>query len=175
MPRLKQQSEACSVALALQLLGDRWTLLIIRDALYGVTRFQDFLDSIGLARNVLADRLAKLVEGDVLSVTGVGAGGWQAYHLTDKGRDLITPIVALMQWGDRWIPPSNRVPVVVVDRETQQPIKPLQVTSSSGKPLEVRDLAVRPGPGATLPDAQRQWQAYSRASLRKKPDRTSKR
>lgn len=167
MPRLKQQPEACSVALALQLLGDRWTLLIIRDALYGVTRFQDFLDSIGLARNVLADRLAKLVEGDVLSVTGVGAGGWQEYRLTDKGRDLITPIVALMQWGDRWLPPSDRPPLVLVDRQNHKPISTLQVTDANGKALQARDLAVRPGPGAARPEAQRQWQAYSRALQRK--------
>ena len=163
MPKLTQQAEACSVALALQLIGDRWTLLIVRDAMYGVRRFQDFQASIGLAKNVLADRLGKLVGGGVMEPVPLGAGHWHEYRLTAMGRDLFTAVVALMQWGDRWINPPRHVAVRLADRQTGEPVAPVEVRSRSGRPLALADVAVRAGPGAARPEAQRQLAAYTRA------------
>ncbi len=172
MPRLKQQPEVCSVALSLQLIGDRWTLLIIRDAFYGVSRFQDFQQSIGLAKNVLSDRLSKLVDGGVLAMVPVGESGWSDYQLTAMGRELLPTVVALMQWGDRWINKPGRIPVQIVDRRSGEPVAAMHIRSAAGKPLRMQDLALRPGPGATHPDAQRQLTAYAKARQRQKEARS---
>lgn len=161
MPRLKQQNEVCSVALALQLIGDRWTLLIIRDAFFGVTRFQDFHQSIGLAKNVLSDRLAKLVDGGVLKTVPVGEGSWNEYQLTPMGRDLQPALLALMQWGDRWVNQPENIPVKIIDRRTGRLIPPIKIQGANF-------LAYKPGPGAKHPDAQRQNTVYERVRQRQK-------
>lgn len=168
MPRLKQQSEVCSVARALQLIGDRWTLLIIRDAFYGVTRFQDFHESIGLAKTVLSDRLAKLIDGGIMEAVPVGAGAWSAYQLTPMGRDLLPMLVALMQWGDRWVNEPSRIPIQIVARDTDKPVAPIEIHSADGRMLGMDDMAIRPGPGQRHPDAQRQLTVYARARQREK-------
>jgi DNA-binding HxlR family transcriptional regulator len=168
MPRLKQQPEVCSVARALQLIGDRWTLLIIRDAFYGVSRFQDFHESIGLAKNVLSDRLNKLIEGGVMEAVPVGEGAWNAYRLTAMGRDLLPTLVALMQWGDRWVNQPDRIPVQIVARDTNQPVAPVEIRGVDGESLGIDDMAIRPGPGVRHPDAQRQLKVYARARQREK-------
>lgn len=166
MPRLKQQNEVCSVALALQLIGDRWTLLIIRDAFFGVTRFQDFHQSIGLAKNVLSDRLAKLVDGGVLQTVPVGEGSWNEYRLTPMGRDLLPALLALMQWGDRWINEPDNIPVKVVDRRTGRSIRHIEIQDANGTPLGTKHLMFKAGPGAKHPDAQRQNTVYHRVYQR---------
>jgi len=166
MPKLKQQNEICSVALALQLIGDRWTLLIIRDAFYGVTRFQDFHQSIGLAKNVLSDRIKKLVDGGVLEMVPVGEGSWHEYRLTAMGRDLLPSLLALMQWGDRWINERDKIPVKIIARRTGVRIPSIEVRDAEGKVIRVDGLAFKPGPGATHPDAQRQNIVYERVRQR---------
>ncbi len=168
MPRLKQQDEICSVALALQLIGDRWTLLIIRDAFYGVTRFQDFHQSIGLAKNVLSDRLTKLVDGGVLKTVPVGEGSWNEYRLTPMGRDLLPALLALMQWGDRWVNQPDNIPVKIVDQRTGRLISHIAVHDAKGKPMDARHLAFKAGPGAMHPMAQRQYTVYQRVRQRQK-------
>lgn len=168
MPRLKQQTEVCSVALALQLIGDRWTLMVIRDAFFGVTRFQDFHQSIGLAKNVLSDRLAKLVDGGVLEPVPVGEGSWHEYRLTPMGRDLLPTLLTLMQWGDRWLNQPERIPVRIIDRRSGRPIPRVEVRDSGGNALGARELAFKPGPGAKHPDAQRHYRVYDRVRQRLK-------
>lgn len=94
--------QACSIARALNVVGERWTLLIVRDALLGVTRFDGFLRSLGISRNILADRLNTLVGAGVLDrVPYQERPTRHEYHLTDRGRELVPVLLALMQWGDR--------------------------------------------------------------------------
>lgn len=166
MPRLKQQHEVCSVALALQLIGERWTLEIVRDAFFGVTRFQDFHQSIGLAKNMLSDRLAKLVDGGVLEPVPVGEGSWHEYRLTPMGRDLLPALLALMQWGDRWLNQPGQVPVKVIERCSGKVISRIGVRDADGNTLGARELAFKPGPGAEHPDAQRHYVVYTRVRQR---------
>jgi DNA-binding HxlR family transcriptional regulator len=166
MPKLKQQSEICSVALALQLIGDRWTLLIIRDAFFGVTRFQDFHQSIGLAKNVLSDRLTKLVDGGVLEMVPVGEGSWHEYRLTVMGRDLLPSLLALMQWGDRWINERDKIPVKIIARRTGVRIPRIEVRDAEGNAIRVNGLTFKLGPGAKHQDAQRQKTVYERVRQR---------
>ncbi len=93
----------CSIAASLGFVGDRWTLLILRDAFRGVRRFGDFCEDLGIARNVLADRLDKLVHAGILERVPYQERPLRhEYRLTAKGRDLSPALVALMRWGDRW-------------------------------------------------------------------------
>src|SRR5688500_2876036 len=105
------EGQNCSIARALELIGERWTLLIVRDAFLGLRRFDEFRQSLGVARNVLAERLDRLVQEGVLERVAYSERPPRfEYRLTDKGRDLAVPLLALMQWGDRHLPhPPPRV------------------------------------------------------------------
>jgi DNA-binding HxlR family transcriptional regulator len=114
MRRASFEDMNCSVARSLEIIGEWWTLLILRDAFRGVHRFYDFLSSLGIARNVLAVRLTKLVEHDILERRPVaGHAGRHEYRLTEKGRDLQPVLLALLRWGDRWT--AEDEPPVVLD------------------------------------------------------------
>jgi DNA-binding HxlR family transcriptional regulator len=141
--------QPCSVARSLEIVGEWWTLLVVREAFFGTRRFSDFETRLGIAKNVLSDRLTKLVEAGVLARNAVvGRGNPRDYTLTPMGRDLFPAIVALMQWGDRWLYGGERAPVRVLDRESGAEIAPMRVTTPEGRPLEVDEVVVVPGPGA---------------------------
>ncbi|MFI9503439.1 winged helix-turn-helix transcriptional regulator [Nocardia sp. NPDC052566] len=91
----------CPVARTIDLVGDRWCLLIVRDAMDGATAFTEFQQRLGIARNILADRLRRLIEHGILTSAPTPGGKRHIYELTDAGRDLFTTIVALRQWGER--------------------------------------------------------------------------
>src|SRR5690348_7351256 len=96
------EDQVCSIAASLEVLGERWTLLVVRDALLGLRRFDDFQRSLGVARNVLTDRLKRLVDAGVLDrVRYQERPERYEYQLTAMGQTLAVPVVALMQWGDR--------------------------------------------------------------------------
>jgi DNA-binding HxlR family transcriptional regulator len=140
--------QVCSVARSLEIVGEWWTLLIVREAFFGTERFSDFEANLGISKNILVERLNKLVDAQILTRTPMaGRGNPVTYRLTDKGRDLLPVIVALMQWGDRWIN-SRQAPVRVLERETGKKVARIAVTTTDGKPLSARDLDVVPGPGA---------------------------
>ena len=140
--------QVCSVARSLEIVGEWWTLLIVREAFFGTERFSDFEANLGISKNILVERLNKLVEAEVLKRKPMpGRGNPVSYRLTDKGRDLLPVIVALMQWGDRWIY-HRQAPVRVLERETGNEVAFIAVTTLGGKPLAARDLEVVPGPGA---------------------------
>ncbi|WP_036294358.1 helix-turn-helix domain-containing protein [Methylosinus sp. PW1] len=141
-------SQTCSVARALEIVGEWWTLLIIREAFFGVRRFSEFERNLGVAKNVLSDRLSKLVACGVMERIDVpGRGNPRDYRLTEKGRDLFPVLVALMQWGDRWAAPAGP-PLRLLERETGAEIAALRVTGASGAALAPREAQVVPGPGA---------------------------
>ena len=105
MARKRFDDSNCSVARALNEVGDWWSLLIVLHAMYGTRRFVDFQQQLGIAKNILCDRLAKLVDNEVLRKVDVGEHGSRfEYRLTEKGRDLFPVVVALRQWGDKWNP-----------------------------------------------------------------------
>src|ERR671919_3186160 len=108
MPRKDFSEMPCSVARTLEVIGDRWTILILRDAFYGVRRFDDLRRGLGVARNILTDRLSKLVEHGVLErVPYQDPPPRFEYRLTEKGRDLWHVVTAVRQWGDRWAAPDG--------------------------------------------------------------------
>ncbi len=148
--RTRFDGENCSVARALEVLGDWWTLLVVREAFIGTRRFGDFEANLGIAKNVLSQRLDHLVEHGVLARVDAGVHGTRyEYELTPMGKDLVTVMTALRQWGDRWIFGEGHEPLVVVDRKTGRAIPRQVLRGEDGEPLRGRDLDVQPGPGAT--------------------------
>jgi DNA-binding HxlR family transcriptional regulator len=116
-------ADACSIARTLEVIGDRWTLLILRDAFKGVRRFDDIQRDLGIARNILTDRLQKLVDHGVLSRTPYQAHPPRyEYRLTPKGRDLSPALVALMHWGDKWLAEDGRPPLVLTHKRCGEPV-----------------------------------------------------
>jgi DNA-binding HxlR family transcriptional regulator len=140
----------CSVADALGLIGEGWTILIIREAFFGSRRFEDFQKHLGIARNILTTRLQKLVEGVILERKPIKEGAKRhEYKLTPMGRDLYPVLITLTQWGDRWLRTENGAPVKFVERDTGKEIAKVTIQNKNGKEIKARDLVLIPGPGAT--------------------------
>jgi DNA-binding HxlR family transcriptional regulator len=143
MARKRFDDSNCSVARALDEVGDWWSLLVVLHAMYGTRRFVDFQKELGIARNILCDRLARLVDNQVLKKVEAGEHGSRfEYRLTEKGRDLFPIVVALRQWGDKWNPAPEQPTLDLRDRETLRSIRPVAVQDADGKPLTVRDVFV---------------------------------
>jgi DNA-binding HxlR family transcriptional regulator len=158
--------ENCSVAQALEVLGDWWTLLLIREALLGTRRFADFEANLGISKNVLAQRLGHLVEHGVLEQVDAGEHGTRyEYVLAPKGKDLATVLTALREWGDRWVFGSGREPLIVRDRRTGRPVPRLRIRGEDGQPLHARDMNVAPGPGASKATLERFHRASRKGSV----------
>lgn len=156
MSRTRFAEMNCGVARSLEVLGDWWTLLIVREAFFGSRRFADFERHLPIAKNILASRLRHLVEHEVMERVDVGRSGSRfEYRLTEKGRDLLTVLTALRQWSDRWEFGEGAEPVVAVDRRSGAPIPRLRLTDAEGRELESRDLRMRPGPGASQETLER--------------------
>ncbi|MGC4960583.1 winged helix-turn-helix transcriptional regulator [Gordonia sp. DT101] len=138
----------CSVAQTLEIVGEWWTLLIVRDALLGVTRFDEFSTRLGIARNVLTQRLDTLVEHEVLTKQPYQDKPVRFdYLLTDKGRDLWTVVAALRQWGDTWAAEGG-APVVTTHRACGHTMVVEPMCSECGERVTRDSLRVHPGPGA---------------------------
>jgi DNA-binding HxlR family transcriptional regulator len=149
MTRTSLANVNCSLAQALEIVGDKWAMMIIRDAFYGVRTFSGFQRRLGIARNILTDRLKTLVGGGVLEkVAQRDDGERMEYQLTARGRELFPILVALMQWGDKWIMGPGREPVRVLDTKNRAPVPTIAVTSRDGRFLESTDVRFTPGPGA---------------------------
>lgn len=139
--------EVCSAARALEVVGERWSLLIVRDALFaGVTRFSDFARRLGLARNVLADRLDGFVAAGLMERTAAGDTAYQEYRLTEKGRDLAPVILALTEWGDRWAAPDGR-PIIYRHRGCGGEIRQQLVCDECGLAVDNDSVIAERGPG----------------------------
>lgn len=138
----------CGVAQALEQFGDWWTLLIIRDALVGATRFRQFESNLGIAKNILSDRLAKLVEHELFSKERLDEPGQRfEYKLTAKGRDLWVVLTAMRLWSDKWVFGPENVPLTFREHGTGRQVARLIAVDADGVPVEASDLEWAPGPG----------------------------
>jgi DNA-binding HxlR family transcriptional regulator len=143
------EAQNCSVARALEVLGDRWTLLVIRDAFLGVRRFDDFQRDLGVARNVLSDRLQRLVDEGLLERHRYQERPERfEYRLSQKGIDLWPAIMTLMQWGDRYYAPPDGPPRIVRHRDCGGAVTAHLTCERCGAELSARDVVSEPGPGA---------------------------
>jgi DNA-binding HxlR family transcriptional regulator len=141
-------NQVCSVARALETIGDRWTMLVVRDAFLGVSRFEDFQRDLGVARNVLADRLTRLVDEGVLERRRYSERPERfEYRLTEKGLDLWSVLVSLMKWGDRHAAP-NGPPMLILHRGCGGEVDERFRCTSCGADVDARGAEARPGPAA---------------------------
>jgi DNA-binding HxlR family transcriptional regulator len=138
----------CSVAQALEVVGEWWSLLIVRDAFLGVRRFDDFQRSLGLSRGILTDRLTRLVEAGVLERRRYQERPPRyEYRLTQKGRDLWPVTMALAKWGDRYLA-EDGPPRLFLHRGCGGEVTERLTCAKCGAELTVRDIETKPGPGA---------------------------
>lgn len=137
----------CSVARSLSVVGDRWTMLIIRDAFLGIRRFENFQSDLRMTRHRLAARLQKLVDEGILKrVQYQDRPRRFEYRLTEKGLDLYPIVVSLLGWGDRWMAGADGPPIELVHRSCGEHITPIYTCPQCHQELTARDVSARPGP-----------------------------
>ena len=145
MTRTSLKHFHCSMARTADILGDKWTLLILRDAFFGASTFSQFQKNLGVARNILTDRLEKLVEFGVLDKAPTRPGVERfTYSLSERGQDLAPVLVAMTQWGDRWIFGEGNEPFLFFDKDEDTPIRTVEVQSQEGRKLGAQDITARP-------------------------------
>jgi DNA-binding HxlR family transcriptional regulator len=145
--RTSLANDGCPIARSLDVIGDWWSLLIIRDALLGRRRFSEFQRSLGLAKNILAQRLRKLVDEGILATAPASDGSaYQEYVLTRKGRAIHPILVALRQWTEEFDESPETIATILVDRESGRPVRKLALYSEDGRLLDFADTSVRPRP-----------------------------
>lgn len=138
----------CPVARAMAVLGERWAILVLREAFYGTTRFDAFERNLGIAPNILSARLRGLAEGGLLERVP-GPGARHEYRLTPKGRDFFPAYVALKGWADRWMTGTEGPLVVLAEAATGREVIPPPLLGKDGRPLTPDAVRVLPGPGAS--------------------------
>jgi DNA-binding HxlR family transcriptional regulator len=142
-------SQTCSIAGALEVVGERWSLLIVRNVFLGLRRFDQIQANLGIARNVLQTRLERLVEQGVLErVPYQQRPPRHEYRLTEKGLDLWPIVVSLMQWGDRYTPPAGGPAVLLEHRGCGGRVDEHRICERCGEPIGPRDAVAHAGPGA---------------------------
>jgi DNA-binding HxlR family transcriptional regulator len=134
-------TQVCSAARTLEIVGERWTMLILREVFLGVRRFDEMQDDLGIARNILATRLAKLVETGILEKRG------REYLLTEAGLDLWPVLHSLLLWGDTHLAPGGP-PTVLRHRDCGGEVDAHRLCAKCGERLTARDVRAEPGPGA---------------------------
>jgi DNA-binding HxlR family transcriptional regulator len=138
--------QVCSIARTLELIGERWTILIVRDAFLGVRRFDELQRSLGIARNVLQNRLERLVDHGILERVRYQERPERfEYRLTQKGLDLWPVLISLISWGDRHAAPDGP-PVIIEHRDCGGPVNDRRICEKCGALLGPRDVTARPGP-----------------------------
>ncbi|MBD8678009.1 helix-turn-helix transcriptional regulator [Sphingomonas sp. CFBP 13720] len=148
---LRRLATRCSLPAALEAVGERWSFLIVRAAFNGLCHFEEFQSELGIARNILASRLSRLVEHGILERKAMQCDRRKVeYRLTDKGCALLPTMVALRQWGERWETRVEATPVLV-DTRDHRPIAPVAVYSHDGRVLDTSEMvwALREDAAAT--------------------------
>lgn len=147
-PKSRSVTE-CPAARALECVGEWWSILILRDAFQGFTRFEEFKASLGIAPNILSRRLAHLTEAGLFERRlYTQKPPRHEYVLTDKGRDFFPVVVALFAWGNRHLAPEGRA-LLLAQRDTARPLEPLMVDAESLAPITAENVALVAGPHAS--------------------------
>ena len=157
----------CSIARTMDLLGDWWTPLVLREAFYGIRKFDDFQRELGIARNTLNDRLRRLVGEGLLEKRPYQRDPVRYdYVLTEKGRDFFSVLAAMSRWGDRWLAGEDGPPIVFHHQPCGHDTHAEVVCASCGEPMRAQDTTMRMGPGypgrlKSRPDIQRRFAAQA--------------
>lgn len=142
----------CSLAQTLDIVGERWMLLILRDAFFGVKRFNHFERNLGIAKNILCARLSRLVDEGIMEKRDSEEGAHPEYVLTEAGWDLQPVLLAMTHWGDRHRPDERGARMVFVERATGQPIRPMAAVSQAGRSLTPAEIKAVSGPALAAGD-----------------------
>lgn len=135
----RQSALSCPLPAAVEVIGEKWAFLILRGALNGLQHFEEFQAGLGIARNILSDRLGKMVSGGILERSADPDDGRRViYSLTSKGEDLLPVVLALRQWGEKWGYGSMKVQLA--DRRDSKPVRKICVLSHDGRELALNDL-----------------------------------
>lgn len=146
----KEEAFDDSVGAAAALLGDTWTFLILREAFFGVQRFNEFAENLGLSRNILSNRLKTLVAKGIFEMRPYGPGKARyEYRLAKPGRDIFPIVVALLQWGDKYLVDSRKPSIVLKHTVCGGDADPHLVCASCGEQIELGGIVPTPGPGAS--------------------------
>jgi DNA-binding HxlR family transcriptional regulator len=141
--------DGCPIARSLDEIGDWWSMLIIREALFGVRRFGEFQKKLGLAKNILTVRLRALVDHGILRTAPASDGSaYQEYVLTPKGHGVVPVLVALRQWSEQFDDAPEEIATILVDREQGRPVRKLELRSQDGRLLGGGDTMLKPNPAA---------------------------
>lgn len=152
MQRTSFETMNCSVAQCLEVIGEWWSMLIVRDAFLGIRRFDDFQSRLGISRNILATRLTSLVDAGILrKVPYQERPVRHEYRLTEKGYDLWPVLTAMREWGDRWAAPDG-APLELVHDACGEVMMVAYSCRACGEPVDRRAVHPRPGPGAIDPN-----------------------
>jgi DNA-binding HxlR family transcriptional regulator len=137
-------ARACPVARALDVIGDRWSLLVVRDAFDGIRRFGDFQRSLGVARNILSERLRRLVDASVLAMQAASDNSaYQEYVLTEQGKALFPLVVALRQWGEGHLFAEHEPHSALVEKKTGRPLQAMRPQAMDGHAISPAETEVR--------------------------------
>lgn len=149
--RTHYSAENCTIGRTLDIVGDKWTIPILRECFLGVSRFSDIERLLGCARNLLSQRLVALVEAGLLSKSDYQVSGQRRrpeYHLTAKGNELLPVLIALMQWGDRWTADDAGPPLNLLHRDCGGRLEVSIRCADGHTDIASKDVAVEAGPGA---------------------------
>ena len=139
----------CPIAQTLEQVGEWWTLLILRNAFCGMTRFQEFQQHLGIGTNVLSQRLRQLTEDGILERSAAQHDGRAVeYRLTEKGSALYPILIAMAEWGEKWVPNPKGARIRLVERGTGEPIAGICVQAADGRSLQAQEIAAVAGPAA---------------------------
>jgi DNA-binding HxlR family transcriptional regulator len=142
--RTSFEGNACPIARSLDAIGDWWSMLILREALLGTSRFGEFQKSLGLAKNILTTRLRTLVDQGILKTAPASDGSpYQEYLLTPKGRGVFPILVALRQWSEEFDEHPEEITTILVDREKGKPVRKLELHAQDGRLLSAGDIALK--------------------------------
>jgi len=142
--RTSFEHDDCPIARSLDAIGDWWSILIIREALFGVSRFGEFQKKLGLAKNILTVRLRALVDQGILKTAPASDGSaYQEYRLTPKGRGVFPILVALRQWSEEFDDRPDEITTLLVDKETGRPVRKLELHTQDGRILTAADTTLK--------------------------------
>ena len=135
----REAALSCPIPAAVELVGEKWAFLILRGALNGLQHFEEFQAGLGIARNILSDRLSRLVSGGILQRTPDPSDKRRVtYSLTEKGEGLLPVVLAMRQWGEEW--GYGKMQVVLADRRDGKPVRKICVLAHDGRELDLNDL-----------------------------------
>lgn len=147
--RTSFEKDDCPIARSLDAIGDWWSMLIVREALFGTRRFGEFQKRLGLARNILTVRLRSLADQGILKLAPASDGSaYQEYLLTPKGRGVFPILVALRQWSEEFDDHPEEITTILVDQKNGRPVRKLELYSEDRRLLGAGDTALKPRPGS---------------------------